>query len=102
MTGLAISFHNIPGAMMRVLNCFTRRGLLIEAVWCAPVGDHHRATVLVEAPPITIDQIVRELESTVGVDRVERLEKAQVEQLTQQYAPGSESETAHLKTHLSG
>ena len=82
MTGLAISFHNIPGAMMRVLNCFTRRGLLIEAVWCAPVGDHHRATVLVEAPPITVDQIVRELESTVGVDRDERLDESQARQWT--------------------
>jgi acetolactate synthase small subunit len=78
MNGLAISFHNIPGAMMRVLNCFTRRGLLIEAVWCAPLEGHHRATVLVEALPITIDQIVRELESTVGVDQVERLDEAQV------------------------
>ena len=86
MTGLAISFHNIPGAMMRVLNCFTRRGLLIEAVWCAPVDDHHRATVLGAAPPITVDQIVRELESTVGVDGVERLDEPQVEQLTQKYA----------------
>jgi acetolactate synthase small subunit len=82
MDGLAVSFHNIPGAMMRVLNCFTRRGLLIEAVWCAPVNDGgHRATVLVEAPPITMDQIVRELESTVGVDHVTRLEKPQAEAL---------------------
>ena len=82
MTGLAISFHNIPGAMMRVLNCFTRRGLLIEAVWCAPAGGHHRATVLVEAPPITVDQIVRELESTVGVNRVERLDESETQQWT--------------------
>ena len=80
MNGLAISFHNIPGAMMRVLNCFTRRGLLIEAAWCAPFEGHHRATVLVEAPPITIDQIVRELESTVGVDSVERLDEPQAQQ----------------------
>jgi len=87
MDGLAITFHNIPGAMMRVLNCFTRRGLLIEAVWCAPAGDgSHRGTVLVEAPQITMDQIVRELESTVGVDRVERLETARVEELTRQHA----------------
>ena len=83
MNGLAIYFHNIPGALMRALNCFTRRGLLIEAVWCAPVGDHHRATVLVEAPPITVDQIVRELESTVGIERVERLDESQTQQWTQ-------------------
>ena len=83
MTGLAIYFHNIPGAMMRVLNCFTRRGLIIEAVWCAPLGDRHRATVLVEAQPITMDQIVRELESTVGVDSVERLDESQTQQWTQ-------------------
>ena len=83
LTGLAIYFHNIPGAMMRVLNCFTRRGLLIEAVWCAPLGDRHRATVLVEAQPITVDQIVRELESTVGIERVERLDESQAQQWTQ-------------------
>ena len=82
MTGLAIYFHNIPGAMMRVLNCFTRRGLIIEAVWCAPLGDRHRATVLVAAPSITVDQIVRELESTVGVDSVERLDELQAQQWT--------------------
>lgn len=80
MDGLTISFHNIPGAMMRVLNCFTRRGLRIEAVWCAPMEDHHLATVLVEAPPITLSQIVRELESTVGVDRVDRLDETQAHQ----------------------
>ena len=68
---------------MRVLNCFTRRGLLSEALWSARVGDHHRATVLVEAPPIAVDQIVRELESTVGVDRVERLDESQAQQWTQ-------------------
>ena len=91
MTGVAIYFHNIPGAMMRVLNCFTRRGLLLQAVWCAPMGEQHRATVLVEASPVTIDQIVRELESTVGVDRVERLEKFQVDQLTRQDSPEAAS-----------
>ena len=95
MTGIAIYFFNIPGAMMRVLNCFTRRGLLIQAVWCAPVGDpgpagaeaRHRATVLVEAKPITIEQIVRELNSTVGVDQVEMLEKPSAEQLAHWHAP---------------
>jgi len=66
--------------MMRVLNCFTRRGLRIEAVWCAPMEDHHLATVLVEAQPITLSQIVRELESTVGVDRVDRLDELQAQQ----------------------
>jgi len=87
MIGLAVDFHNIPGAMMRVLNCFTRRGLVIEAVWCVPMGEQHRATVLTAAPPVTIDQIVRELESTVGVDRVERLEAAAVEQLAKFHSP---------------
>ena len=81
MTGLAIDFFNIPGAMMRVLNCFTRRGLLIHAVWCAPSGDRHRATVLTEASPLTMEQIVRELESTVGVDRVKALEQSQTDKL---------------------
>ncbi|MBI3896641.1 MAG: hypothetical protein HY313_11995 [Acidobacteria bacterium] len=87
MTGVAIYFFNISGAMMRVLNCFTRRGLIIQAVWCAPVGDRHRATVLVEAKPITIEQIVRELNSTVGVDQVEILEKPRAEQLAHWHAP---------------
>ena len=87
MTGLAIYYFNIPGAMMRVLNCFTRRGLLIQAAWCLPTGDHHCATVLVEAAPITIEQIVRELESTVGVAHVEALEPAKVAQLAKVQSP---------------
>jgi acetolactate synthase small subunit len=81
MTGLTIYFYNISGAMMRVLNCFTRRGLTIHAVWCAPVAERHRATVLVDAAPITMEQIVRELESTVGVQRVEALDSATAERL---------------------
>ena len=87
MTGLAIDFFNIPGAMMRVLNCFTRRGLIIESVWCTPSGDRHRATVLTEASPLTMEQIIRELESTVGVDRVATLSKAQAEMLAKLPSP---------------
>jgi acetolactate synthase small subunit len=83
MTALAVEFHNIPGAMMRVLNCFARRGLLMQSVLAVPTGDHHRATVLVEATPTQIEQTVRELESTVGVDRVEQLDPAQAEHLFQ-------------------
>ena len=81
LTGLVVDFHNIPGAMMRVLNCFTRRGLLIQAVECRPHGGHHRAHVVVEAQPITIEQTVRELESTVGVDAVAPMDPAQAVQL---------------------
>ena len=87
MTGLAIDFFNIPGTMVRVLNCFTRRGLTIESVWCAPSGDRHRATVLTAASPLTMEQIVRELESTVGVDRVATLSEAQAEKLAKLPSP---------------
>lgn len=92
MIAVAVDFHNIPGAMMRVLNCFTRRGVVIQAVWCGPEAGHHRVTVLAEAEPkeaeaIRTDQIVRELESTVGVERVERLDPSQAEQLAQGRSP---------------
>ncbi len=87
MTGLTIDFFNISGALMRVLNCFTRRGLTIESVWCGPAGDRHRATVLADAPPITMEQIIRELESTVGVDRVTTLSAEQVDHFAQLSAP---------------
>ena len=80
-TGLIVEFHNIPGALMRVLNCFTRRGLVIDAVECGPAGERHRARVVVEAQPITIEQTVRELESTVGVDLVAPMEPAEAAQL---------------------
>ena len=82
-TGLIVEYHNIPGALMRVLNCFTRRGLVIDAVECGPAGDRHRARVVVEAQPITIEQTVRELESTVGVDSVSPMDPAQANQLLQ-------------------
>jgi acetolactate synthase small subunit len=81
LTGLVVEFHNIPGALMRVLNCFTRRGLVIEAVQCGPVGDRHRARVVVDAQPITIEQTIRELESTVGVDSVSPMDPAAAAQL---------------------
>ena len=67
--------------MMRVLNCFTRRGLVIQAVECRPLGSRHRARVVVEAQPITIEQTVRELESTVGVDAVSPMNSAEASQL---------------------
>lgn len=81
ITGLTVDFHNIPGAMMRVLNSFTRRGLVMHAVHCAPAGDHHRAHVVVEALPITMEQTVRELESTVGVDAVAPISTAEINRL---------------------
>lgn len=87
MTGLAIDFFNISGAMMRVLNCFTRRGLTLESVWCTPEGDRHRATVLTTASPLTMEQIIRELESTVGVDRVTTLSEAQAQELAKLPSP---------------
>ena len=82
-TGLIVEFHNIPGALMRVLNCFTRRGLVIDAVECGPAGERHRARVVVEAQPITIEQTVRELESTVGVDSVSPMSPAAAAQMLQ-------------------
>ncbi|MBI4478432.1 MAG: ACT domain-containing protein [Acidobacteria bacterium] len=82
-TGLIVEYHNIPGALMRVLNCFTRRGLVIDAVECGPAGDRHRARVVVEAQPITIEQTVRELESTVGVDSISPMDPAEAAQLLQ-------------------
>ena len=100
--GVAIYFFNIPGAMMRVLNCFTRRGLVIQAVWCAPVGDRHRATVLVEAKPVTIEQTVRELISTVGVDQVEVLEQPSAEQLSHWQSPEVVGENGHTVIRVSG
>ena len=102
MTALSVEFHNIPGAMMRVLNCFTRRGLVIQAVWCAPVGDRHRATVLVEAAPLTVEQIVRELESTVGVERVERLENPQADQLAKLRSPEVTAENGSTVIRVPG
>jgi acetolactate synthase small subunit len=81
ITGLTVDFHNIPGAMMRVLNSFTRRGLVIHAVHCVPAGDHHLAHVVVEALPITMEQTIRELESTVGVDAVAPITAAQIDAL---------------------
>jgi acetolactate synthase small subunit len=81
ITGLTVDFHNIPGALMRVLNCFTRRGLVIQAVVAGPADGHHRARVVVEAQPITIEQTVRELESTVGVERVSPMDTTQALQL---------------------
>jgi acetolactate synthase small subunit len=82
-TGLIVEFHNIPGALMRVLNCFTRRGLVIDAVQSGPAGDRHRARVVVEALPITIEQTVRELESTVGVDTVAPMDPAEAARMLQ-------------------
>lgn len=82
-TGLIVEFHNIPGALMRVLNCFTRRGLVIDAVECRPAGARHRARVVVEAQPITIEQTIRELESTVGVDSVAPMGSAEAMQMLQ-------------------
>ncbi|MBI2819995.1 MAG: hypothetical protein HYX73_08455 [Acidobacteria bacterium] len=86
-TGLIVEYHNIPGALMRVLNCFTRRGLVIDAVQCGPAGQRHRARVVVEAQPITIEQTVRELESTVGVDSVSPMGPAEAAQLVRNVLP---------------
>ncbi len=65
-----IRYHNRQGALLRILNAVSRRGLDLPYVLAESAGDLHQATLLLEVTPIQLAQLGREWRSIVDVVEV--------------------------------
>ncbi|MGA6980310.1 MAG: hypothetical protein WBZ11_02025 [Candidatus Sulfotelmatobacter sp.] len=62
-----IRYHNSQGALMRILNAVSRRGLDLGSVHAEPGVEHHEVALLLEVTPKQIGQLYREWFSIVDV-----------------------------------
>jgi acetolactate synthase small subunit len=62
-----IRYRNAQGALMRILNAASRRGLDLTSVHAEAAGDDHAVTLTLEASPKQIGQLSREWYSIVDV-----------------------------------
>jgi acetolactate synthase regulatory subunit len=65
-----IRYRNEQGALMRILNAISRRGLDLTSVHAEATGQHHLVTLQLEASQKQIGQLAREWHSIVDVVEV--------------------------------
>ncbi|MGH9535784.1 MAG: hypothetical protein ACRD2E_13115 [Terriglobales bacterium] len=65
-----IRYHNRQGALLRILNAVSRRGLDFPYVLAEPAGEAHQATLLLEVNPTQLAQLGREWRAIVDVVEV--------------------------------
>lgn len=62
-----IRYRNAQGALMRILNAVSRRGLDLTSVHAEYAGQDHSVTLLLELNPRQVGQLNREWHSIVDV-----------------------------------
>jgi acetolactate synthase small subunit len=62
-----IRYRNAQGALMRILNAISRRGIDLTSVHAEYDGQHHSVTLLLEVSHKQIGQLSREWHSIVDV-----------------------------------
>ncbi|MGB8730916.1 MAG: hypothetical protein WCC99_06700 [Candidatus Sulfotelmatobacter sp.] len=67
-----IRYRNAQGALMRILNAISRRGLDLTSVHAEAAGQDHAVTVLLDVTHKQIGQLCREWYSIVDVVDVRR------------------------------
>jgi acetolactate synthase small subunit len=65
-----IRYRNAQGALMRILNAISRRGLDLTSVHAEAAGQQHAVTVSLEVTPKQIGQLCREWYAIVDVIEV--------------------------------
>jgi acetolactate synthase small subunit len=65
-----IRYRNAQGALMRILNAVSRRGLDLTSVHAEYAGQDHAVTLLLEVPHKQIGQLYREWHAIVDVIEV--------------------------------
>ena len=65
-----IRYRNAQGALMRILNAISRRGLDLTSVHAEAAGQQHAVTVSLEVTPKQIGQLCREWCAIVDVIEV--------------------------------
>jgi acetolactate synthase small subunit len=67
MQAFHIRYRNAQGALMRILNAISRRGLDLTSVHAQSAGEHHAVTLLLEVSQKQSGQLSREWHSIVDV-----------------------------------
>lgn len=62
-----IRYRNSQGALMRILNAVSRRGLDLSSVHAEPMSEHYEVALLLEVTPKQVGQLYREWFSIVDV-----------------------------------
>ena len=62
-----IRYRNAQGALMRILNAISRRGLDLNSVHADSAGQEHAVTVLLDVTHKQIGQLCREWQAIVDV-----------------------------------
>jgi acetolactate synthase small subunit len=65
-----VRYRNSQGALMRILNAVSRRGLDLTSVHAEYAGQHHAVTLMLEATHKQIGQLYREWYAIVDVINV--------------------------------
>lgn len=65
-----IRYRNAQGALMRILNAVSRRGLDLTSVHAEYAGQDHAVTLLLQVSPKQIGQLYREWYAIVDVTEV--------------------------------
>jgi acetolactate synthase small subunit len=65
-----VRYRNAQGALMRILNAVSRRGLDLTSVHAEYDGQHHAVAVLLEVSHKQVGQLYREWHSIVDVIEV--------------------------------
>src|SRR5258708_19914723 len=65
-----IRYRNAQGALMRILNAVSRRGLDLTSVHAEYAGQDHAVTLLLQVTPKQIGQLYREWNAIVDVIEV--------------------------------
>ncbi len=65
-----IQYRNSQGALMRILNAVSRRGLVLGSVHAECAGRDYLATLLLEVSPKQAGQLLREWNSIMDVVQV--------------------------------
>jgi acetolactate synthase small subunit len=65
-----IRYRNSQGALMRILNAVSRRGLDLSSVHAEYAGQDHLATILLEVSQKQVGQLYREWNAIVDVIHV--------------------------------
>lgn len=65
-----IRYRNQQGALLRILGAVSRRGLDFPYLLAEPVGDLHRATLLLEVNAVQLAQLGRDWRAIVDVVEV--------------------------------
>lgn len=91
MQVFTIRYRNAQGALMRILNAVSRRGLDLTTVHAEYAGDDYTVTMLLDVTQKQVGQLFREWYAIVDVIQVRSVAGAHHESMWAGHPPASET-----------